>query len=58
MAKTNAVEHSPKFEELKNKYEKNYITIETLRGWVVINQKKPGRGITEEEFKEITGIDY
>lgn len=57
MAKT-AVEHSPKFEELKAKYEKNYITIETLRGWVVINDKKPGRGITAEEFTEITGIEY
>lgn len=51
-------EHSAKFEELNNKYKKNYITIETLRGWVAINEKKPGRGITAEEFKEITGIDY
>ena len=57
MAKT-AVEHSPKFEELNSKYQKNYITIETLRGWVVINDKKPGRGITAEEFEEITGIEY
>lgn len=57
MAKT-AVEHSPKFEELNTKYQKNYITIETLRGWVVINDKKPGRGITAEEFEEITGIEY
>ena len=57
MAKT-AVEHSPKYEELNTKYQKNYITIETLRGWVVINDKKPGRGITAEEFEEITGIGY
>lgn len=57
MAKT-AAEHSPKFEELNAKYQKNYITIETLRGWVVINDKKPGRGITAEEFEEITGIEY
>lgn len=57
MAKT-AVEHSPKFEGLNAKYQKNYITIETLRGWVVINDKKPGRGITAEEFEEITGIEY
>ena len=57
MAKT-AVEHSPKYEELNAKYQKNYITIETLRGWVVINDKKPGRGITAEEFEEITGIEY
>ena len=58
MAKTQTVEHSPRFEELYNKWQKNYITIDTLRGWVRINQKKPGRGITEEEFKEITGVDY
>lgn len=58
MAKTTEKQHSERFEELQRKWQKNYITIETLRGWVQIELKKAGRGITPEEFKEITGIDY
>lgn len=50
--------HSEKFEELRNKYVINYITKATLKKWVVINQKKPGRGITEAEYEEITGEPY
>lgn len=50
--------HSPKYEELKERYEKNYIDKETLRGWVEVNEKKPGRGITPEEYEEITGEPY
>ena len=49
---------SDKFEELKAKYEKQYITETTLRGWVLLNDKRPGRGITAEEFELITGIVY
>ena len=55
MAKT---EHSAKFEELKAKYEKNYITKDTLKKWVVINNKRQGAGITAEEYKQITGEKY
>lgn len=46
------------FEELKEKWERGYISIETLRGWVALNTRKPGKGITPEQFKEITGVDY
>jgi len=43
------------FEKLKSKWEKGYITQSTLKGWVVLNWKKPGAGITEEEYQAITG---
>jgi len=49
---------SDKFEELQEKYEKQYITTATLKGWVLLNTKKPGKGITAEEYKTITGEDY
>lgn len=49
---------SEKFEELKDKYEKNYITIATLKKWVQVNEKRLGAGITAEEFQEITGQGY
>lgn len=51
-------EHSAKFEELKGKYEKNYITKATLKKWVAINGKRHGTGITAEEYEEITGEVY
>lgn len=50
--------HSAKYAHLLAQYKKNYITVATLRKWVVINEKKSGAGITAEEFKEITGEDY
>ncbi len=46
---------SPKYESLKLKWERGYITRETLRGWVSINERKPGAGITAEEYTAITG---
>lgn len=49
---------SAMFEQLKEKYERNYIRIETLAGWVAINDKVPGKGITKEEYEEITGTPY
>lgn len=52
------MEHSKKFEQLKEKWDKGYITIETLAGYVELNDKKAGKGITREEFEEITGIPY
>ena len=50
--------HSEKFNELKESWDNGYITEETLRGWVKLNDKKPGKGITASEFTEITGIEY
>lgn len=46
------------FEELKLKYEMNYITKETLKGRVKLGKTKPAKGITEEEYKLITGEEY
>lgn len=46
------------YEKLKEKYEKGYITKETLKGWVKLEQKLKGRGITEAQYQEITGEAY
>lgn len=46
------------YEKLKAKWDMGYITKETLRGWVAIEVKKPGKGITAEQYKDITGEDY
>lgn len=50
--------HSKKFDMLKERWDKDYITKDTLKGWVVLNEKRAGKGITAEEYKEITGEDY
>lgn len=50
--------HSIMYESLKAKYELNFISLETLKGWVKINKIKPTKGITADEFEEITGIEY
>lgn len=52
------MEHNKKFEYLADKYAKEYITKETLKGWVTLNEKKPGKGITREEYEQITGEVY
>ena len=52
------MEHSKRFEEFKEKYEKEYITKDTLAGWVRLNEKRAGKGITAEEYEEITGEAY
>lgn len=46
------------YEKLKEKWEMGYITQDTLKGWVTINAKHPGRGITSEEYRDITGEEY
>lgn len=46
------------FEKLKSKWDMGYITRETLRGWVAIEERRPGRGITVAEYEEITGEAY
>ena len=52
------MEHSAKFDSLNTKYKMGYITKETLAGWVTINNKRHGKGITAEEYEEITGEAY
>ena len=52
------VAHSADFEKLKEQYDKGYMTKATLKKWVQIHEKRPDRGITAEEYKEITGEDY
>lgn len=49
---------SAKYEMLATKWAKGYITKATLRGWVALNEKKPGAGITAEEYELITGEAY
>lgn len=49
---------SKRFEQLKAKFDAEYITTVTLAGYVMLNEKAPGRGITPEEFEEITGEEY
>ena len=40
--------HSKKFDMLKERWDKDYITKDTLKGWVVLNEKRAGKGITAE----------
>ncbi len=54
--KTNT--HSPKFDYFKRQYDMNWITKETLRKYVQIGLKRPDRGITADEYEEITGEPY
>jgi len=58
MAKAKVVEHSAKYEYCKQQYEKGYMTKATLKKWVQVGFKRPGQGITPEEYEEITGEIY
>lgn len=49
---------SDKFENLKTKYDRNYITKDMLKGWVRLNTIKVGKGITADEYELITGEAY
>ena len=49
---------SAKYKTLKKRWDLGWITEETLRGWVEINERKPGKGITAEEFESITGKKF
>ena len=51
-------QRSEMYGELQEKFERNYITVKTLRGWVALNAKKPEKGITPQEFEEMTGEVY
>lgn len=46
------------FNRLKETYEKEYISKETLQGWVRIHAIKVSKGISESEYEEITGDAY
>lgn len=50
--------HSEMFETLYEKYTMNFIKISTLKGYVKINMLNSSRGITQNEFLEITGVEY
>ena len=49
---------SAKFETYKEKYEKGWMTKETLKQWVAMYSRLPALGITEDEYKQITGEEY
>ena len=44
--------HSRKYEQIKSRYERDYVSDEQLRRYVVLG------AITPEEYKEICGKDY
>lgn len=46
------------FELLKKQYEYGYITKDTLKKRVVLYATKPAKGITAEQYYEITGEEY
>lgn len=52
------MEHSPLFTSLYEKYQLNFITKDTLKGRVKLYATKPDKGITSEEYFEITGEAY
>lgn len=49
---------SERYDVLLAKWHFGYITADTLRGWVALNDRKPGKGITPEEYEQITGEPY
>lgn len=46
------------FEKLQAQYNAGYVTKATLKRRVALYDTKPEKGITAEEYKEITGEDY
>lgn len=49
---------SSRYTMLKERWSKGYITDETLRGWVAVNERSPDAGITAEEYEAITGKPF
>ena len=43
------------FEKLSTEYQLGYCTKSQLQRYVLVNDKKPGKGITRDEYQEITG---
>lgn len=52
------MEHSENYEYLLNQYRLGYMKKSTLKGYVRLYGKMPAKGITEEEYLEITGEKY
>lgn len=50
-----AAGNSKMYKQMKEKYEAEYITKETLQGWVRLNMQRVTKGITPKEYEEITG---
>lgn len=50
--------HSAQYQTLKKKWDMEYITLETLAGYVLLNSRNKAKGITAEEFEQITGRKY
>lgn len=50
--------HSAQYETLKKKWDMEYITLETLAGYVLLNSRNKAKGITAEEFEEMAGRKY
>lgn len=50
--------YSEKFDELNERWILGWIMRSTLKRWVAINNRRPGAGITAEEYEEITGEAY
>ena len=46
------------FAKLKEKWDKRYITEDTLRKYVILHDKNSNVGISAEEFTLITGLEY
>lgn len=50
--------HSANYEYLLSQYRLGYMKKSTLKGYVRLYAKMPSKGITEEEYLEITGEVY
>lgn len=46
------------YEYLKEQWALNFVTVATLKKYVKLEAKKPGAGITEGQYQEITGEPY
>lgn len=45
--------HSKKFDSLKKKWEMDYITKDTLKGWVALNEKRAGRASQQRNTRKL-----
>ena len=49
--------HSKKFNSLKKKWEMDYITKDTLKGWVALNEKRNTRKLLAKSMKPVKNND-
>ena len=45
--------HSKKFDTLKDKWDKDYITKDTLKGWVALNRKEQARASQRKNTRKL-----